>query len=1272
MALYRPIVDISGNLVELPDGDYIKPNLLGSNTPTVDTVLTGDNTWVMGASFNYWTKTGSNLSYVLGNVGIGTTSPTARLDIVDSTGIVLRHSATANTSGAFRLIGGSYTGNGMTGIVFGANLNANDIQYGGGTALAEPVSTHRFYVGTYGTKAAGTEVMRIDNNGNVGIGVTSVLAKLHVFSTTAYQVQLQRSGVGSGLIGISAQTANSTGDLLFEATQASQGFVFRSRDVNNSVVSSLGIDRNGNVGIGVFSPATLLDVRGQVSANLGTLANPAYSFVGDLNTGLYSPSADALALVTNGNNRLNISSVGDVNIGGAAGTNSLIVNKFITGGVDASGIRSSGQFQSDVTSNGFLFRAIVNQANYAISTIISYESANGVISGTGTNLINFRANATSDSFTNVYGFNGTIGAGAGKWNLYMNGAAPNYMAGSLGIGTTSLTGVNLRNNKAITGGTSGFSYSHYSDGVVQSDVTGAAWYFRTQAGTQATTFTLPTLLHFHAAQGTIGAGSSVTTQTAFFADNTLTGGVSNYGFRGTIPAGSNRWNLSMDGTAQNYFRGNVGIGVGKGVPAVELDVAGTIATTNFRMTSGAAVGRVLQSDASGNASWVTLNTSGYLGTWNANTNTPTIANGTGTAGQFYIVTTAGTWNSITFAVGDQVYYNGTIWQRIPSSFTLPVATASILGGVKISTGLTIDATGNLSVSYGTTSTTAATGDHTHTFGGDVSGNGGTGTINLTLATVNTDIGIFNNVTVNSKGLVTAASNVSYLTANQTITLSGIISGSGTTTITTAIADGALSIAKTSGLQTALDGKFAIPSTLTTNYVPKWDGTAFANSQIFDNGTNVGIGTTSPTALMHTSGGSLRFDYGGFGNIAGNQFLRVSDNPAFRFYRATGVSSPNAHIYQILGDVDAFTIGYALSNKFSETTFSERFRISISGNVGIGTPSPSAKLHVEGGGVFTGNQPLISGITGVHIGTSGNFAWIGLRNNNAPTDQKSWDNYADNSNLIFRAVNDANTAAPIWMQVNRSGTTINNIVFPNGNVGIGNILPTYKLDITGTLHSTGNAIFDSNVGIGTISPVSQLHLSQEGPILSVTATNGSSGLRVNILNQTIGIAFRIQTDGTTILQQNLNGRLLLGYTAEANSYKMQIDSGTTTGLGLYVRGNINATGNIIADGYFSGTSSDKSYKSNFKKVSVINVIDDIKVLSYNHQLYNDSRLIGSIAQDIQKYFPELITIDGKGKLRVDNYGYAALSLQLGKELKSEVDILKEKIIKLELQVEKLSK
>ena len=56
-------------------------------------------------------------------------------------------------------------------------------------------------------------------------------------------------------------------------------------------------------------------------------------------------------------------------------------------------------------------------------------------------------------------------------------------------------------------------------------------------------------------------------------------------------------------------------------------------------------------------------------------------------------------------------------------------------------------------------------------------------------------GTYNNVTVTAKGLVTGGSNVSYLTGNQTITLGGDLSGSGTTSITATIANSAVTNAK---------------------------------------------------------------------------------------------------------------------------------------------------------------------------------------------------------------------------------------------------------------------------------------------------------------------------------------------------------------------------------------------------------------------------------------------------------------------------------------------
>lgn len=46
------------------------------------------------------------------------------------------------------------------------------------------------------------------------------------------------------------------------------------------------------------------------------------------------------------------------------------------------------------------------------------------------------------------------------------------------------------------------------------------------------------------------------------------------------------------------------------------------------------------------------------------------------------------------------------------------------------------------------------------------------------------------------------------------------------------------------------------NSVSTNYLQKWTGTVLCNSLIYDDGTNVGIGTTSPGATLHIVSGSL--------------------------------------------------------------------------------------------------------------------------------------------------------------------------------------------------------------------------------------------------------------------------------------------------------------------------------------------------------------------------------------------------------------------------------
>ena len=88
-------------------------------------------------------------------------------------------------------------------------------------------------------------------------------------------------------------------------------------------------------------------------------------------------------------------------------------------------------------------------------------------------------------------------------------------------------------------------------------------------------------------------------------------------------------------------------------------------------------------------SWATVSGSGltYQGTWNASTNTPTLASSTGVSGYYYIVSVAGSTNldGITdWQAGDWLVFNGTVWQKIDQSW----ATAGVNNNITSMTGIT--------------------------------------------------------------------------------------------------------------------------------------------------------------------------------------------------------------------------------------------------------------------------------------------------------------------------------------------------------------------------------------------------------------------------------------------------------------------------------------------------------------------------------------------------------------------------------------------------------
>jgi hypothetical protein len=92
----------------------------------------------------------------------------------------------------------------------------------------------------------------------------------------------------------------------------------------------------------------------------------------------------------------------------------------------------------------------------------------------------------------------------------------------------------------------------------------------------------------------------------------------------------------------------------------------------------------------------------YKGTWNASTNTPALASGVGTKGDYYVVSVAGstTLDGISnWGIGDWAAYNGTTWQRVEggadlNGVNLSVSGTTTLSALTASTALALDASKN--------------------------------------------------------------------------------------------------------------------------------------------------------------------------------------------------------------------------------------------------------------------------------------------------------------------------------------------------------------------------------------------------------------------------------------------------------------------------------------------------------------------------------------------------------------------------------------------------
>ena len=191
-----------------------------------------------------WIKSQNNTYFLNGNVGIGTTSPGYKLDVYNG---VIREGLTANLNGTNDGIIMDATG----AYAAGGRHSLTWTQSGGATVLGrialEWSSPYMSYVfrDMYDNGVGSSEIMRIQGNGNVGIGTTSPGTLLTVAGpvslnapstkTAAYSLVATDSSLifnGSASITLTLQAASSySGRILYVKTIAAYTVVSASSNV---------------------------------------------------------------------------------------------------------------------------------------------------------------------------------------------------------------------------------------------------------------------------------------------------------------------------------------------------------------------------------------------------------------------------------------------------------------------------------------------------------------------------------------------------------------------------------------------------------------------------------------------------------------------------------------------------------------------------------------------------------------------------------------------------------------------------------------------------------------------------------------------------------------------------------------------------------------------------------------------------------------------------------------------------------------------------------
>jgi hypothetical protein len=294
---------------------------------------------------------------------------------------------------------------------------------------------------------------------------------------------------------------------------------------------------------------------------------------------------------------------------------------------------------------------------------------------------------------------------------------------------------------------------------------------------------------------------------------------------------------------------------------------------------------------------------------------------------------------------------------------------------------------------------------------------------------------------------------------------------------------------------------------TTNYVPKFtSSTAIGNSQIFDNGTSVGIGTTSPSnkvdifttnrTALNTVGSGLNVNYNG---STTGQFATLG----FSWNSSVGNNSTQWGMGMVGTN---FVSGNADVNFFTDGV--ERMRITSAGRVGIDYTAPAAKLAVNGTALINTNTD--NGVDKLQVSGSAIASTLKVNTSGQTVSISSYYNTGGGRNIwiggggLSSTSGDENTAIGVDAMLNNTSGYYN-VALGSGalkfiNTGFSNV----AIGFTALENNTSG---QRNVGIGTNALNSVVSGTDNFGI-------GAFAMQFTTGNKNVGVGSQVLYENTT--------------------------------------------------------------------------------------------------------------------------------------------------------------